>query len=496
MADLNIIVSAETADARRQLAQLQAQVKNTSTQIKKTTGVHNQYGKQLDKNTRGLSTFAKSGLQQTGYQVGDFAVQLQGGTSFMQAFGRQGSQLLQIFGPVGAILGALVAIGGALGTVFIKAQKAAFGLTETTTALNEAMTATKTISGDLVNNADDLRKVFGTITPEVVALAEAQRVLNFQEQVRTYHAASNALSVYADKVAEAGEVAKKGFVHRTLGENIQHMMESFSDLTEGLGTTDLKAINQLGDNLRAVAGAEGFDAVVKAVTEARHQLARMGATSSEKGQEIQEALTAVVENARAVEMGFRKMNEAFVPDNFDEAMRFHEEALSKVGEQTKVVSETISQSFGDAFGDIIMGAKSTKDAFRDMASSIYRQLIDILIIQKMVGRVGTGGAGSGGTGLAGLLSGTRATGGPVTAGKTYLVGENGPELMTAGSNGNVIPNNQISGGTTVVQNINISTGVSQTVRAEMVQLMPQIVNAAKAGVLDAKKRGGSYGAAF
>ena len=62
-----------------------------------------------------------------------------------------------------------------------------------------------------------------------------------------------------------------------------------------------------------------------------------------------------------------------------------------------------------------------------------------------------------------------------------------------------MPNNKLGGGNdgvTVVQNINISTGVSQTVRAEIVQLMPQIVGAAKSGVLDAKKRGGAYGAAF
>ena len=51
-------------------------------------------------------------------------------------------------------------------------------------------------------------------------------------------------------------------------------------------------------------------------------------------------------------------------------------------------------------------------------------------------------------------------------------------------------------GVTVNQTINVSTGVSQTVRAEIVQLMPQIVGAAKSGVLDAKKRGGAYGRAF
>jgi len=58
--------------------------------------------------------FASVGLQQAGYQVGDFAVQLQSGTNAAVAFGQQGSQLLGIFGSFGAILGAGLAIGTAL----------------------------------------------------------------------------------------------------------------------------------------------------------------------------------------------------------------------------------------------------------------------------------------------------------------------------------------------------------------------------------------------
>jgi hypothetical protein len=38
--------------------------------------------------------------------------------------------------------------------------------------------------------------------------------------------------------------------------------------------------------------------------------------------------------------------------------------------------------------------------------------------------------------------------------------------------------------------------VQQTVRAEILTLMPQIANAAKAAVADAKLRGGSYAAAL
>lgn len=45
------------------------------------------------------------------------------------------------------------------------------------------------------------------------------------------------------------------------------------------------------------------------------------------------------------------------------------------------------------------------------------------------------------------ISGKRAAGGPVTAGGTYLVGENGPELLQMGSgSGTVIPNGRVAGG--------------------------------------------------
>lgn len=68
----------------------------------------------------------------------------------------------------------------------------------------------------------------------------------------------------------------------------------------------------------------------------------------------------------------------------------------------------------------------------------------------------------------------RALGGQVEAGTTYLVGERGPELVTMGANGYVTPNNQMQGSNQTVV-LQISTGVSQTVRAEMAAMMPGIV---------------------
>ena len=42
------------------------------------------------------------------------------------------------------------------------------------------------------------------------------------------------------------------------------------------------------------------------------------------------------------------------------------------------------------------------------------------------------------------IAGARATGGPVSGGSSYLVGERGPEIFNPASGGNIIPNNQIN----------------------------------------------------
>lgn len=52
----------------------------------------------------------KNALQQSGYQIQDFVVQVQGGQSALVALSQQGSQLISIFGAGGAIAGALLTV--------------------------------------------------------------------------------------------------------------------------------------------------------------------------------------------------------------------------------------------------------------------------------------------------------------------------------------------------------------------------------------------------
>lgn len=57
------------------------------------------------------------------------------------------------------------------------------------------------------------------------------------------------------------------------------------------------------------------------------------------------------------------------------------------------------------------------------------------------------------------FGGGKAVGGPVSAGTSYLVGENGPEFFTPGSSGMITPNNRIGGGNTIV-NITVNGDIT------------------------------------
>jgi phage-related minor tail protein len=168
----------------------------------------------------------------------------------------------------------------------------------------------------------------------------------------------------------------------------------------------------------------------------------------------------------------------------------------------------MANSFGDAFMSVIDGTSSVKDAFRSMARSIIAELYQIFVVKKITGFI-SGALQTAFTG--GLAPATspvptpapRASGGMMSPNTPYLVGERGPELVMPNRQSTVmnadLTQKALSGGgeTIVVnQTINVSTGVQQTVRNEIQSLMPQISEAAKSAVVDAKRRGGSYGRAF
>ena len=152
----------------------------------------------------------------------------------------------------------------------------------------------------------------------------------------------------------------------------------------------------------------------------------------------------------------------------------------------------------DSLVGIVTGSTNAKDAFRSMAQSILADIARIVIQQQISAPIA---AALGGL-FGGAPAGGRSIGGSVQRGRPVMVGERGAELFVPSSSGSIVSNKNLAGagvgggGITVNQTINVTTGVQQTVRSEIVNLMPQIANATKAAVADSRLRGGSFSKAF
>ncbi|MEP2103096.1 MAG: phage tail tape measure C-terminal domain-containing protein [Parasphingorhabdus sp.] len=161
------------------------------------------------------------------------------------------------------------------------------------------------------------------------------------------------------------------------------------------------------------------------------------------------------------------------------------------------------QSLNDGIAEAIVGGDSLGKTFSRIADQIISDLLRIAIQQAIIEPLATGlfggGAGSSGGGIGGFFQGlagglsnlfgsgnSRAIGGPVTAGRPYLVGEKEPEIFVPNANGRIYNPSQIgggaSGGMSVSLTVNAPGATAETVsmiRRELANAAPQIVAAAR-----------------
>lgn len=202
-----------------------------------------------------------------------------------------------------------------------------------------------------------------------------------------------------------------------------------------------------------------------------------------------------------------QLQEAF--QNTQPKIDLNDTALRKYSASAKNLQDSLQsaavnglRSLEDALIGVYTGTMTVKDAFKSMAISIIQDLIRIQIQRSITGPIAdalsglfsAGNTTSGAPLGSGITLPGRAMGGTVQSGGAYMVGERGPELFIPGRTGSIVPNDDLSGGGPVVnQTLQISVGVSQTVRAEVMNMLPRIMEATKAAVADSKRRGGTFG---
>jgi phage-related protein len=160
-----------------------------------------------------------------------------------------------------------------------------------------------------------------------------------------------------------------------------------------------------------------------------------------------------------IKYAFDKIKDAVMDnkDSFEKLWNFIKDFLAPfLGGAFKLAIEVCADALSilvravakviDVFDTVFKGIKKAFDLLKDFVNFIKNNPVT--------------------QGVSGLFGGGRAMGGPVSAGTTYLVGENGPELFTSSTSGTIIPNQGGGGGNTFNITVNgalDSEGTARTI---------------------------------
>ena len=341
----------------------------------------------------------------------------------------------------------------------------------------------------------------------------------------------------SDSIASAAEYVN-GFIKSTKAalNNLPfiHLDASVGvadDWVKAIRATATQAQKDMGDIWSAKANTDGWRKLGAEMKKHAEDTAKIAENNRASKQELQLSADARKKLADEAEREKKAMEEKLKKENeqrlelekrTEEARRIamggparaledYVKAIRKAKEEgTDLEKVTVDalQGIEDAFVQLAMTGKfQMKDLFRSVAEDLVRLSVKQNItgplaavlqgaFQNMFGASSQPGTFFTPQELA-AYGGARAGGGDVLSGKAYLVGENGPELMVPNGNGSIIPTDKTrslmgSGGQNVVvnQTVQIGLGVQQTVRQELLSMMPTISGHAQMGVLTAIERGG------
>jgi len=451
------------------------------------------------KKTHGQLRLIRGGFGQVGHQIQDVAVQLQMGQNAMLVFGQQGSQIASLFGPGGAMIGALLAVGAALSMALMPRL---FGATQA--------------AKDLKNEMDNLADNFDTLTEAQKKLVRAQVGKTIADNTALLRKQQRELNDLTSITLSFREIffpkddEEKADRIQTLKASIQVLKKQNIELKKSIDDTTTEFEKQ---EVALKKQIDTFGMSARQIKEYNilEQLKRgeIKQTEADKLLAYNAELQRLENLSKAQEDAQKRASDA-EEDAQKRASAAQQKAVKEAEKALKEREKTIQKfadSIGDGFVNAISGAMSFKDAMKNVAQSVINDLIRMIVKKQITDQIfgfmtnamnpgGVIGAGEGDAGFIGPLQ-PRANGGLVTKGRPYMVGERGRELFVPNQSGNIIPNNRLeSGGVTVNQTINITTGVQATVRAEIQNLMPQINESTKAAVAEARQRGGGYSKAL
>ena len=142
-------------------------------------------------------------------------------------------------------------------------------------------------------------------------------------------------------------------------------------------------------------------------------------------------------------------------ERFDE-MRTVAASMAEEVDQVNDLGASIGMSFASGFEEAIVSGGRFRDVLQGILDDLLRIATRTLITAPL--------ADAAGSFFSGMFP-ARASGGPVSAGSGYIVGERGPELFVPRTGGNIVPNHAMGGSVQV----NVINNVGAEVRTNVTE---------------------------
>ena len=236
-----------------------------------------------DKKLNGSMRMIRGGFGQVGHQIQDVAIQAQMGTDAFIILGQQGGQIASIFGPGGAALGAILAVGAALYTSFKP-------------AVDESASSVK----EFVESITEQRRELGLLTAVEQELEDLRKENTFDqinEETQNYEKSiarlTANLSMYERmlKGVEDGN-ADQIYSSQVLGLSYQDLKEKVKQLNGDLTTAKATIAGN------TIATDDNTEANLQAVEEENERVRSL--EQLVKG--IEDQARAHTQNARAIQL--------------------------------------------------------------------------------------------------------------------------------------------------------------------------------------------------
>ena len=200
---------------------------------------------------------------------------------------------------------------------------------------------------------------------------------------------------------------------------------------------------------------------------------------------------------RAVQLTIQRHDQLKVNDDRLKQQDAEAKKQKELEDQQKKAAERLAQTYrtiGDAIKtgvvDTLTAAVEGTKSLAEVASNTLKSLANTLLKLGINAALGGLGGGDPSSIFTKLFGGARANGGTVAGGKSYLVGERGPELFTPGRTGSIAPNNAMGGSSSIVVNVDATGSTVQGDAGEAKQLGDAIGVAIRQELLKQKRPGG------